>query len=62
MNTEDSVDTPHGTMVPDKSLGADTTPLEKMTDDEEHGTRTPENKEQPRSITGWKVSIRMIHS
>lgn len=50
------------TMVSQNTLVADTEQPEKTVQDPEHGTRTPENKETPRTITGWKVGVRLIYS
>lgn len=52
-NTERGTDA----MVPDPPLGAENAPLEKNVDGPEHSTFAPENKELPRAITGWKVSM-----
>lgn len=44
-------------MGPDASFGAENEPLEKNVDGPERSTFAPENKELPRTITGWKVSM-----
>lgn len=44
-------------MVSENTLVEETKQQGKTVNDPEHGTRTPENKEAPRTITGWKVSI-----
>lgn len=44
-------------MAAENNLVAETKQQGKTVNDPEHGTRTPENKEPPRTITGWKVSI-----
>lgn len=62
MAIEEPLSTLEETMVSPKTLVADTGHPEKTVQDPEHGTRTPENKETPRTITGWKVSARLISS
>lgn len=57
MGIEKSVDTLEGTMASENTLIAGTEQPEKIANEPEHGTRTPENKELPRTITGWKVTI-----
>lgn len=44
-------------MASENTLIADTEQPEKIANEPEHGTPTPENKEPPRTITGWKVTI-----
>lgn len=46
-------------MGTENTLVADTEQPEKGVNDPDHGTRTPETKESPRTITGWKVSIQL---
>ena len=59
MGVEDHSDTTDGTMIPENALVADTQPPEKTVNDPDskHGTHATENKELPRTITGWKVNI-----
>ncbi|KAK7697410.1 hypothetical protein SLS64_013548 [Diaporthe eres] len=57
MGIERPFDTLEGTVASENTLIADTEQPEKMASEPEHGTRTPENKEPPRTITGWKWAL-----
>lgn len=43
-------------MAPNETSPAGTGEPEKVVNDPYQGTSTPENKDHPRTITGWKVS------
>ena len=57
MTIAESPDRAEQSVLPETPFGAETKPPEKSVSDPEHDTYTPENKELPRTITGWKVSI-----
>lgn len=45
-------------MTPNETSAVGTEEPKKVVDDLDQGTSTPENKDYPRTITGWKVSTR----
>lgn len=57
MRIEEPLDTLEYRMATEDTLVAGPEKPEKIINDSDHGTRTPETKEPPRTITGWKVSI-----
>lgn len=57
MAINESTERGQDAMVPNEALGAENESLEKNVDGPERGTFAPENKELPRAIKGWKVSM-----
>lgn len=49
-------------MAPEIPLVVDAEQPEKIVNDAGRGTNPPEDKEPPRTITGWKVTIMLYDS